>query len=276
MTQSHYILWKKSNRSLPRMKSSGTCPKKITMILKKSQILHKRINKRTRTSGCLQELNPDKNYRIGEKSCQRHIILSELWIRDESACLDVAPNGDTRDWCWKYYFTQRGLEQAGNSLYSSFLMKRTCILWYGNYRWNAFRPDNNVKLPMRTKVASAKRYQEFQVAGAWFVSMGVAGAHGKLQLVCYFTSYLTSQTLLDWRWNRSWPRLIQIFLLLESDEYERHFMPTTPEYSIITNIDFWPSRYFPHESRGMFSMPLTTMLNKLLWVFVYGEDAWVA
>lgn len=55
------------------------------------------------------------------------------------------------------------------------------------------------------------------------------------------------------------------YFVFESDEYERHFMPYHPEYSIITNIDFDHPDYFT--SPRMFSMPLTTMPNKLPRVF---------
>lgn len=34
------------------------------------------------------------------------------------------------------------------------------------------------------------------------------------------------------------------YFVFESDEYERHFMPYHPEYSIITNIDFDHPDYF--------------------------------
>lgn len=34
------------------------------------------------------------------------------------------------------------------------------------------------------------------------------------------------------------------FFVSESDEYERHFLPYHPEYSIITNVDFDHPDYF--------------------------------
>lgn len=61
---------------------------------------------------------------------------------------------------------------------------------------NAFRPDNNVEIAYADQNGiSYKRYHEF--LGSFmrdFVSMGVAGAHGKLQRqVCCLMSCLTLQ-----------------------------------------------------------------------------------
>ena len=39
-------------------------------------------------------------------------------------------------------------------------------------------------------------------------------------------------------------QLTATILFFESDEYQRHFMPYHPEYSIITNIDFDHPDYF--------------------------------
>ena len=73
------------------------------------------------------------------------------------------------------------------------------------------------------------------------------------------------------RWFRSWFWKCQVFCF-ESDEYERHFMPYHPEYSIITNIDFDHPDYFT--SLKTSSTPSMIMLNKLLKACsFYGEDA---
>ena len=78
-----------------------------------------------------------------------------------------------------------------------------------------------------------------------FISMGVAGAHGKnfndryVSHVCHNHRYKLSY----WRWDRSWIRNAKYFVF-ESDEYEASLLPYHPEYSIITNIDFDHPDYF--------------------------------
>ena len=79
----------------------------------------------------------------------------------------------------KYYFTQRGLEQAGIAIlpFDEKNLQGDVEIIAGN----AFRPDNNVEIAYADQNGiSYKRYHEF--LGSFmrdFVSMGVAGAHGK-------------------------------------------------------------------------------------------------
>ncbi|MEE1326842.1 MAG: Mur ligase domain-containing protein, partial [Streptococcus sp.] len=79
----------------------------------------------------------------------------------------------------KYYFTQRGLEQAGIEIlpFSEDNITSDVELIAGN----AFREDNNVEIAYAVKNGfKFKRYHEF--LGDFmrqFTSFGVAGAHGK-------------------------------------------------------------------------------------------------
>lgn len=79
----------------------------------------------------------------------------------------------------KYYFTQRGLEQAGITIlpFSEENLTGDQILIAGN----AFKPENNVEIAYADAQGyTYQRYHEF--LGEFmrdFVSMGVAGAHGK-------------------------------------------------------------------------------------------------
>ena len=79
----------------------------------------------------------------------------------------------------KYYFTQRGLEQAGIPIlpFDEKNITEDVELIAGN----AFREDNNVEVAYAIKNGySFKRYHEF--LGHFmdqFTSFGVAGAHGK-------------------------------------------------------------------------------------------------
>ncbi|MFP9227279.1 UDP-N-acetylmuramate--L-alanine ligase [Streptococcus equi subsp. zooepidemicus] len=173
----------------------------------------------------------------------------------------------------KYYFTQRGLEQAGITIlpFSEDNISPDMELIAGN----AFREDNNseVAYAMRHQLPF-KRYHEF--LGEFmkqFTSLGVAGAHGKTSTTGLLshvlkhmaaTSYLigdgTGHGAADAR-----------YFVFESDEYERHFMPYHPEYSIITNIDFDHPDYFTglDDVFNAFN-DYAKQVKKAL--FVYGED----
>ena len=100
----------------------------------------------------------------------------------------------------KYYFTQRGLEQAGIPIlpFDEKNITEDVELIAGN----AFREDNNVEVAYAIKNGySFKRYHEF--LGHFmdqFTSFGVAGAHGKtsttgLLVTCYENITDTSITL---------------------------------------------------------------------------------
>lgn len=173
----------------------------------------------------------------------------------------------------KYYFTQRGLEQAGITIlpFSEDNISPDMELIAGN----AFREDNNseVAYAMRHQLPF-KRYHEF--LGEFmkqFTSLGVAGAHGKTSTTGLLshvlkhmaaTSYLigdgTGHGAADAR-----------YFVFESDEYVRHFMPYHPEYSIITNIDFDHPDYFTglDDVFNAFN-DYAKQVKKAL--FVYGED----
>ena len=106
-----------------------------------------------------------------------------------------------------------------------------------------FKPENNVEIAYADAQGyTYQRYHEF--LGEFmrdFVSMGVAGAHGKTSTTGIFCpmscliSQIPSYLIGDGTGRGSKGAKYFVF---ESDEYERHFMPYHPEYSIITNIDF--------------------------------------
>ena len=62
------------------------------------------------------------------------------------------------------------------------------------------------------------------------------------------------------------------YFVFESDEYERHFMPYHPEYSIITNIDFDHPDYFT-SLEDVFNAFNDYAKQITKGLFVYGEDA---
>ncbi|MGT2866553.1 UDP-N-acetylmuramate--L-alanine ligase [Streptococcus fryi] len=145
-----------------------------------------------------------------------------------------------------YYFTQFGLEQAGITILpfdeSNITEDRELIAG------NAFRPDNNVEVAYAIeKGYSFKRYHDF--LGEFmqqFTSLGVAGAHGKTSttgLLAHVLRNITDTSFLIGDGTGRGSENSEYFVF-ESDEYERHFMPYHPAYSIITNIDFDHPDYF--------------------------------
>lgn len=174
----------------------------------------------------------------------------------------------------KYYFTQRGLEQAGIPIlpFDEKNLSEDLILIAGN----AFRPDNNVEIAYADAHGlTYKRYHDF--LGEFmrdFVSMGVAGAHGKTSttgLLSHVLSNITDTSFLIGDGTGRGSKAAKYFVF-ESDEYERHFMPYHPEYSIITNIDFDHPDYFT-SLEDVFNAfnDYAKQISKGL--FVYGEDA---
>ena len=174
----------------------------------------------------------------------------------------------------KYYFTQRGLEQAGITIlpFSEENLTGDQILIAGN----AFKPENNVEIAYADAQGyTYQRYHEF--LGEFmrdFVSMGVAGAHGKTSttgILSHVLSNITDTSYLIGDGTGRGSKGAKYFVF-ESDEYERHFMPYHPEYSIITNIDFDHPDYFTglEDVFNAFN-DYAKQISKSL--FIYGEDA---
>lgn len=173
----------------------------------------------------------------------------------------------------KYYFTQRGLEQAGITIlpFSEENLTGDQILIAGN----AFKPENNVEIAYADAQGyTYQRYHEF--LGEFmrdFVSMGVAGAHGKTSTTGILSHVLSNITDTSYLIGDGTGRGLKgaKYFVFESDEYERHFMPYHPEYSIITNIDFDHPDYFTglEDVFNAFN-DYAKQISKAL--FIYGED----
>ena len=173
----------------------------------------------------------------------------------------------------KYYFTQRGLEQAGIPIlpFDEKNITEDVELIAGN----AFKPENNVEIAYADAQGyTYQRYHEF--LGEFmrdFVSMGVAGAHGKTSttgILSHVLSNITDTSYLIGDGTGRGSKGAKYFVF-ESDEYERHFMPYHPEYSIITNIDFDHPDYFTglEDVFNAFN-DYAKQISKAL--FIYGED----
>ncbi|GAB2026349.1 UDP-N-acetylmuramate--L-alanine ligase [Lactovum odontotermitis] len=176
----------------------------------------------------------------------------------------------------KYYFTQRGLEQAGIPIlpFSAKNIRPEYELIVGN----AFRADNNVEVAFAERNNFPfKRYHQF--LGEFmqnFISIGVAGAHGKTSttgMLSHILSNLEDTSYLIGDGTGQGHKDAKYFVF-ESDEYERHFMPYHPEYSIITNIDFDHPDYF-HDIDDVFSA-FQDYANQIKnAVFAFGEDKYL-
>lgn len=175
----------------------------------------------------------------------------------------------------KYYFTQYGLEQAGIEIlkFSADNIKDDVEIIAGN----AFKEDNVEIATVLKKGMSFKRYHEF--LGEFmeqFVSLGVAGAHGKTSttgLLSHVLSNITDTSYLIGDGTGRGSENAKYFVF-ESDEYERHFKPYHPAYSIITNIDFDHPDYF--ESIDDVFNAFQDYANQVQsGLFLYGEDEYL-
>ena len=173
----------------------------------------------------------------------------------------------------KYYFTQRGLEQAGIKILP--FDPKNIQADYEIIAGNAFRPDNNVEIAYANEHGiSYKRYHEF--LGSFmrdFVSFGVAGAHGKTSTTGILSHVLSNITDTSYLIGDGTGRgsAGAKYFVFESDEYERHFMPYHPEYSIITNIDFDHPDYFT-SLEDVFNAFNDYAKQITKGLFIYGED----
>ncbi|MFL1696452.1 UDP-N-acetylmuramate--L-alanine ligase [Weissella kandleri] len=193
----------------------------------------------------------------------------------------------------EYTFTQKPLEQAGIPIYqfdATNIQSGMVII-----RGNAFE-DDQVEVAAALALGDAVTiltYPEIvEQLIRQYTSIGVAGAHGKTSttgLLAHVlsgiapTSYLigdgTGKGVPDAR-----------FFAFEADEYRRHFKDYTPDYAIMTNIDFdHPDYYhdiqdvfdafddFGHNvQKGIFAWGDDPMLRKLTTdtpVYYYGVDA---
>lgn len=175
----------------------------------------------------------------------------------------------------KFYFTQRGLELAGVEIlpFSADNITSDIEIIAGN----AFKEDNVEVASAIEKGIPFKRYHEF--LGEFmeqFVSLGVAGAHGKTSttgLLSHVLSHITDTSYLIGDGTGRGSENAQYFVF-ESDEYERHFKPYHPAYSIITNIDFDHPDYFKSID-DVFNAFQDYANQVKSGLFLYGEDEYL-
>jgi UDP-N-acetylmuramate--alanine ligase len=177
----------------------------------------------------------------------------------------------------KFYFTQRGLEAAGIKILpfdtKNITPEHEVIVG------NAFHANNNIEVAFAEKNNFPyKRYHEFlgTFMTRFEASIGVAGAHGKTSttgMLAHILRYLTDTSFLIGDGTGQGHKDAKYFVF-ESDEYERHFMPYHPEYTIITNIDFDHPDYF-HDIEDVASAFNDYAKQVTKGVFAYGEDPYL-
>jgi len=172
----------------------------------------------------------------------------------------------------KYFFTQHDLEKAKIAIlpFSNKNIRPGMEIILGN----SFHDDHEEVIQARKLGLKVTRYHNF--LGELlkkYVSIGVAGAHGKTTttgLLSYVLSKIAPTSFLigDGTGNGNSKAT---YFTFESDEYERHFMSYFPDYAIITNIDFDHPDYY-HSLNDFFSA-FQDMANQVKkGIVAYGED----
>ncbi|MGT2771660.1 UDP-N-acetylmuramate--L-alanine ligase [Streptococcus marimammalium] len=176
----------------------------------------------------------------------------------------------------KYYFTQRDLEQAEITIFPFDEKNITDDIEI--IAGNAFHENNNVEIAKAIKEGySFKRYHEFLGdLMNQFTSLGVAGAHGKTSTTGLLSHVLKNITDTSYLIGDGTGRGLKDsqYFVFESDEYERHFMPYHPEYTIITNIDFDHPDYFTSID-DVFNAFNDYAKQVKKGLFLYGEDIYL-
>ncbi|MBO1003296.1 UDP-N-acetylmuramate--L-alanine ligase [Pseudogracilibacillus auburnensis] len=145
----------------------------------------------------------------------------------------------------KYFFTQEEVEKKGISIlpFSSDNIKEDQIIIAGN----AFSDDHIEIKRARELGLTFYKYHEF--LGQWakkYTSIAITGSHGKTSTTgllshvleeSYPTSYLIGDGTGKGHENSD-------YFVFEACEYKRHFLHYSPDYAVITNIDFDHPDYF--------------------------------
>lgn len=173
----------------------------------------------------------------------------------------------------KYTFTQRGLEQAGIKILP--FDEKNIHEGLTIVKGNAFSNDQvEIKKAndMHLKVITYPELVGTLVSD--YTSIGIAGSHGKTSTTGLLahtlsgiakTSYLigdgTGKGIKDAK-----------FFVFEADEYRRHFLAYSPDYLIITNIDFDHPDYFFGGINDVVDAFESEARKTKKGIFIWGED----
>lgn len=149
----------------------------------------------------------------------------------------------------KYSFTQKGLEDAGITIlpFNEDNIKEGQIVIAGN----SFNDDHPEIKKAREMGLTVYRYHEF--LGKLIqntISIGIAGTHGKTSTTGLLAHVLSGVSATDYLIGDGTGKGVPDakFFVYEADEYRRHFVATSPDYAIMTNIDFDHPDYYKDEA----------------------------
>src|SRR5690625_2331183 len=145
----------------------------------------------------------------------------------------------------KYFFTQAGLEQKNIPIlpFTKDNIKDDLIIIAGN----AFS-DEHIEIK-EAKERGLKFYRYHEFLGEWltqYTSIAITGVHGKTSTTgllahvlesAYPVSYLIGDGTGKGHEDSN-------YFIFEACEYRRHFLNYSPDYAIMTNIDFDHPDYF--------------------------------
>lgn len=175
----------------------------------------------------------------------------------------------------EYFFTQRDLEKKGVEIlpFNADNIKKEMIVIAGN----AF-PDTHEEL-VRAKELGAEviRYHDF--IGRFiqpYTSIAVTGSHGKTSTTGLLSHVLsgikpTSYLIGD---GTGHGEPDAMFFSFEACEYRRHFLAYSPDYVIMTNIDFDHPDYY-ESIEDVFSAFQTMATQVKKGIFAYGDDKYL-
>ncbi|MFD2306207.1 UDP-N-acetylmuramate--L-alanine ligase [Enterococcus termitis] len=175
----------------------------------------------------------------------------------------------------EYFFTQRDLEKAGVKIlpFDADNITKDMVVIAGN----AF-PDTHEEL-VRAKELGAEviRYHDF--IGRFiqpYTSVAVTGSHGKTSTTGLLSHILTgiapTSYLIGDGTGHGDPEAE--FFAFEACEYRRHFLAYSPDYAIMTNIDFDHPDYYK-SIEDVFSAFQTMAAQVKKGIFAYGDDKYL-
>ena len=145
----------------------------------------------------------------------------------------------------KYFFTQKGLEEAQVPMFefNPENITEDMLVIAGN----AFQDSHEELVAAREKGAEVVRYHKFLgELLAKYTSVAVTGSHGKTSTTGLLSHVLSSMFPTSYLIGdgTGFGAPDSKYFVLEACEYKRHFMAYHPDYAIMTNIDFDHPDYY--------------------------------